>query len=541
MTTSDYPAHGLEAFREWPIRARLWLRSVSLEGWIVAGLLLAAAVIRIVVIDNQSFWADEALTAYEARLGFGAMLSVVLHIETTPPLYFVLIWFWGHLFGTSEVALRSLSTIAGIALVPVAYLATRELASRRAGVFAAAFVAFNPFLIWYSQEARTYMLLTLLCGLSFLYFARARHDPSSRNVTWWAVWSALALTTHFFAAFLVAAEAVWLLSITRTPAVVRAVVAVAVVELAMLPFALVDTSHRTGWIAAIPKQNRISNAISEWGASILYRRASIPLGLLAGIGVATIVACLAMWGGDRRTKDAVRVGAVIGGFVWIAPLVLAFAGHDYFLSRNVMPAVIPFAVALGGACAAPRARLVGGALAAALLALFAYAAIQVQTHPYLERPDWRAVARALGPATVPRAVFAADGTTANPLKIYLPGAAWSEPVGRRLVIDQIDVVGATKRLSVLAAPPETIAPAKHVQLPVGGETLPNVLARPVPAKLTPAGTVTLTRMRVDNWVLARFELDHPITATVNDLVKLVPRFFHRTPVSVLVFYQPAGR
>lgn len=92
MTTSDYPAHGLETFREWPIRVRLWLRSASVEGWIVAGLLLAAAVIRVVVIDNQSLWADEALTACEARLGFGPMLSVVLHIETTPPLYFVLIW-----------------------------------------------------------------------------------------------------------------------------------------------------------------------------------------------------------------------------------------------------------------------------------------------------------------------------------------------------------------------------------------------------------------------------------------------------------------
>jgi 4-amino-4-deoxy-L-arabinose transferase-like glycosyltransferase len=541
MTTSDYPARGLEAFRDWPIRMRLRLRSVSAEGWIVAGLLLAAAVIRFVVIDNQSFWADEALTAYEARLGFGPMLSVVMHIETTPPLYFVLIWFWGHLFGTGGVALRSLSTIAGIALVPVAYLAARELASRRAGVLAAAFVAFNPFLIWYSQEARTYMLLTLLSGLSFLYFARARRDPSTRNATWWAVWSALALTTHFFAAFLVAAEALWLLRLMRTPAVVRAVIAVAVVELAMLPFAFADTSHGTGWIAAIPKQNRISNAISEWGASILYRRASIPLGLLAGIVVAAIVAGVAMWGGDRRTQDAVKVGAAIGGCVWIAPLVLAFVGQDYFLSRNVMPAVIPFAVTLGAAGAAPSARLVGGALAAALLALFAYAAIQVQTHPYLERPNWRAVARALGPATVPRAVFAADGTTANPLKIYLPGAAWSEPPGRRLVIDQIDVVGATKRLHVLATAPKTIVPARHVQLPAGGETLPNVLGRPVPAKLTPAGTVTLARLRVGNWVLARFELAHPITATIDEVVKLVPRFFHRAPVSVLVFYQPSGR
>ena len=539
MTTSEYPARGLDAFRLSPTRAGMRLRSVSVEGWIVAGLVLAAAVIRIVVIDNQSFWADEALTAYEARLGFGPMLSVVQHVETTPPLYFVLIWFWGHLFGTGEIALRSLSTIAGIALVPVAYLATRELAGRRAGVLAAAFVAFNPFLIWYSQEARAYMLLTLLSGLSFLWFARARREPGTRNLTWWAVWSALALTTHFFAAFLVAAEAIWLLRVTRSRAVVSAVAAVAIVELATLPFAFADTSHGTGWIGAIPRINRVSQAISEWGASILFRRTSIASGMLAGIAVAALVALLTIWAGDRRTKDAVKVGAAIGALVWFVPLLLGFLGQDYFLSRNVMPAVIPFTVVLGAACTAPRARLIGGALAAVLLALFAYATVRVQTHPYLERPNWHAVARALGPAEVPRAVFAADGTTADPLKIYLPGAAWSESLHRRLVIGEIDVVGATKKLALQAAAPTPTGSRGHFET-VG--LAPAARAgRPVPALETPVGTVRLVRRRVDNWVIARFRLDRPITATISQLVALAPRFFHRAPVSLLVFYQAGAR
>ncbi len=96
----------------------------------MAGLIAVAAVIRILTIDNQSFWTDEALTAYEAHLPFGEMIHTVQHVETTPPLYFVLVWCWAKLFGTSEVALRSISTLAGIALVPIAYLSARELASR---------------------------------------------------------------------------------------------------------------------------------------------------------------------------------------------------------------------------------------------------------------------------------------------------------------------------------------------------------------------------------------------------------------------------
>ncbi len=208
MSTSEYPAPSWSGHRS-PVVARL--RTVSLEGWVLFALVLAAAAIRIVTIDNQSFWADEALTAHEAGQSFPAMLHTVTSVETTPPLYFVVIWIWSKAFGGSEVALRSISALAGVATVPIAYLCARELIDRRAGLIAAALVAVNPFMIWYSQEARAYMLLAALSGASFLWFLRARREPSRRNLAGWAGFSALALMTHFFAGFAVAPEAVWLL------------------------------------------------------------------------------------------------------------------------------------------------------------------------------------------------------------------------------------------------------------------------------------------------------------------------------------------
>ncbi len=532
VTTSEYPAGRIGRLRT----RRLWsadsLRAISAEAWIVCAVVVAAAVIRFLVIDNQSYWADEALTAYEARIPFGGMLNVVLHIETTPPLYFVLIWAWGHAFGTGEVALRMVSTLAGIAVVPIAYLCGRELASRRAGVLAAAFVAFNPFLIWYSQEARAYMLLVALSGASFLWFLRARRDPSARNLAWWTLWSSLALMTHFFAGFLVAAEAAWLLWVNRARLVVVAVAAVAAVQAAMLPFAVLDTSHGPGWIAAEPRVNRVSQAISEWGLSILYRRTPIAIGLVGGAVVLGLVAALAVFGGDRRTRSAVGVAAAIAAFVWIAPLVLGLLGWDYFLSRNVMPAVVPVAVLIAAACVAPRLRLLGGALAVALLAMFAIAAVRVQSHPYLERPNWRAVAHALGPATVPRAILAADGTTADPLKIYLPGVLWSTPSHYAAWVKEVDVVGATKRLSVLPEHPTGQAAShRSRRRPLVG--------RPVPRFTPPPGALILARFRFHNWVLGRFVLRHPVRLTLNQLLALAPRFFHRAPVKLLAFFQPA--
>ena len=463
------------------------------------------------------------------------MLGLVLHVETTPPLYFVLIWAWGHLFGTGEVALRLVSALAGIAVVPIAYLCGKELASRRAGVLAAAFVTVNPLLIWYSQEARAYMLLVALSGASFLWFARARRDPSTRNVAWWAVCSALALMTHFFAGFLVAVEAVWLLWVARTRLVAAAVAVVAVVEAAMMPFAVLDTSHGAGWIGAEPRVNRVSQAISEWGISILYRRTTIAAGLIAGAALVVVITALALLGGDRRTRNAVGVGAAVVAFVWLAPLALGVLSpaHDYFISRNMMPAIVPLAVVLAAGCAAPRTRLLGGALAAALLALFAIAAVRVQTHPYLERPNWRAVARALGPATVPRVILAANGTTADPLKIYLRGVHWSEPYGRTWVIEEVDVVGAIKRLSLLPEHPTDVHALRGRRRgPVG---------RPVPRYTAPRGTRLLARFKLDSWVLARFALRRPLRITLPRLAALAPRFFHRAPAKLLAFFQPVER
>src|SRR5438876_576650 len=81
----------------------------------------------------------------------------------TPPFYYMLAWGWAKLFGTGEVGLRSLSALAGTLTIPAAYAAGRALSSRRAGLIAAALFAVNPLLVWYSQEARAYALLALLC------------------------------------------------------------------------------------------------------------------------------------------------------------------------------------------------------------------------------------------------------------------------------------------------------------------------------------------------------------------------------------------
>ncbi|HET7574402.1 MAG TPA: glycosyltransferase family 39 protein, partial [Solirubrobacterales bacterium] len=186
-------------------------RERSRAFWIVAGLTVLAAVLRFATLGVQSYHHDEIVTASRVlRDGFDHAMDAVWFSESAPPLYYVLAWPWTQLFGTGEVGLRSLSALAGVATVPVAYLIGRELRGRRAGLMAAALVAVNPMLLWYSQEARAYALFVLLCAISLLYCVRALRDGARRDLRGWGIASALALSTHYFAIFPLLAEAAFL-------------------------------------------------------------------------------------------------------------------------------------------------------------------------------------------------------------------------------------------------------------------------------------------------------------------------------------------
>ena len=106
--------------------------------------------------------------------------------ESAPPLYYALAWLWTQVTGTGEFGLRSLSALAGVATVPVAYLLGAELRGRRAGLVAAALVAVNPMLLWYSQEARAYALLRPAPrALAALLRARAATAAGRRDLVAW--------------------------------------------------------------------------------------------------------------------------------------------------------------------------------------------------------------------------------------------------------------------------------------------------------------------------------------------------------------------
>ena len=417
-------------------------RAISSDAWVLAALTLIGAVLRFSTIATQSFWFDEAQAVHEMHLSFGGLLSFMNAHETNPPLFFVFGWLWTHVFGDGQAGLRSLSAVAGTAVIPIAYLCGRELVSRNAGLVAAALACLSPFMIWYSQEAREYMLLAALTGASLYWFARALRTRRNRDVWWWALFSALAVLTHSFAGFLVAPEALWLLYQLRNRVTVIAAAAVAVVQLALLPVLFTHATHSLlGFIDATSLSLRVRQVPVGFAVGELYHGSLANYGLLIAAVLAAVLILLVVVGTDGKQLRGAGIAAGLAAFALLAPLVVALLGEDYYIVRALIPAWIPLAVVVGAACTAPRARTTGAVVFVVVIVAFVYAQIKVQSDAKYQRPDWRGVAAALGHSSRPRAIVVNDGLGTDPLAIYLPRVPWSTP-HTPITVSEVDVVGS---------------------------------------------------------------------------------------------------
>jgi mannosyltransferase len=437
--------------------------------WALAGLTGLGLAVRFASLGVQSYHHDEVITVMRVIPGgFGEMLHSVKASESNPPLYYVVAWAWSKAFGTGEVGMRSLSALFGAATVPVACLAARAAASARAGLIAAAIVAVNPMLIWYSQEARSYALLVLLGAVSLLFLLRALRTRAASDLAFWALASAGALCSHYFAGFAVGLEAAWLLIGLRSRwrAVLPAVAGVGLVALALLPLAAAQVNPRhIGWIDGTPLLGRllqtgVSFLAGETGHVIAepprVRYALVPAALA---GLALLL--LALRGSGRERRGALAPLAV-GVAVAVLASALALAGKDYVVERNLLPALVPLAIVVAIGFSASGARRVGLVCATLLCAYWLGFAVHVARTPNLQRPDFRELAEVLGPPSVPRAIVSWK-LAGDPLRFYL-----SEESGRvyrgAIPLREIDVVGKPVAKRQLVRLPRTFHQVERVRL-----------------------------------------------------------------------------
>lgn len=141
-----------------------------------AGLLLLLAYgLRVFRLDGQSLWYDEGNSALMTGRGLPEIIAGAAG-DIHPPLYYVLLSWWSHFGGTNEYGLRFLSVGLGLLLVAVVYALGKKLFGRAGGLAAALIAAISPFLVYYSQETRMYMLGAFLCAAAGFALLKALED-----------------------------------------------------------------------------------------------------------------------------------------------------------------------------------------------------------------------------------------------------------------------------------------------------------------------------------------------------------------------------
>ena len=138
---------------------------------VLSVILLLALGLRLYRLDAQSLWNDEGTSVALAQRDLPTITRNAAG-DIHPPLYYYLLHFWIRLAGQGEFAVRSLSVLAGVALVGGAYLLGRRLFGLPTAILAALISALSPFQVYYSQEARMYVFVSLFGLLSMIAYER---------------------------------------------------------------------------------------------------------------------------------------------------------------------------------------------------------------------------------------------------------------------------------------------------------------------------------------------------------------------------------
>lgn len=161
-------------------------------------------------VGHEPLWLDETYTAAMVERGLFDVVRLTT-LDVHPPLYYVLLELWTRLAGNSPTALRLLSVLAATGLVALGAGPVRRVWNARTGWTFAVITVFSSGVLCFAQEARMYALATLLVSGAALYGHLAVRDGRRGDFVAFAVFTAIAALTHYFALVAVGMNALVLL------------------------------------------------------------------------------------------------------------------------------------------------------------------------------------------------------------------------------------------------------------------------------------------------------------------------------------------
>ncbi|MGJ3251821.1 MAG: glycosyltransferase family 39 protein [Elainellaceae cyanobacterium] len=222
--------------------------------WTHPGLVLSLVLLslglafRLINLDNPFYWVDEVATSIRIsgytqeqvvqQIATGDVLSIedVQHyqqlnadrdwadtfdaLRQSPehaPLYFILARLWVQMFGSSVVAIRSLSVVCSVVALPCFYWLTVELFKAPVvGWMAVGLLSVSPFFVAYAQEARPYSLWSVTLLLSGVALLRAMRLDMRLSWGVYALTLALTLYTSLLSVFVALGQGIYVVVMTRS-------------------------------------------------------------------------------------------------------------------------------------------------------------------------------------------------------------------------------------------------------------------------------------------------------------------------------------
>jgi len=172
-------------------------------------ILAGAALLRLYALSAESFYFDEAYSVWAAKHSASWLITISTQ-RIFPPLYYLLLHFWMSL-GQSDSVVRLLSVVFALGSILGIYVLAKQLFDTRVGLLSALLLTVSPLHLFYSQEARMYMVLLTLGLASANFLLLCLREGRRWHWLAYVLSTALAMNTHYFTLFLAVFENVYVL------------------------------------------------------------------------------------------------------------------------------------------------------------------------------------------------------------------------------------------------------------------------------------------------------------------------------------------
>ncbi|MCS6872310.1 MAG: hypothetical protein NZ571_12740 [Anaerolineae bacterium] len=170
--------------------------------WIALAILLSVTLVLMLNFPHNSFWYDEALTAYVATDSWETLWRWCVEVDIQVPFHYIVLRLWSFVAGKSEFVLRLLSAFAILLTAAAAINIGKRLGkpfSASLGIACSILLALSLGTLWIAYEVRAYAFALMLFTWATAFLLAVFERPSLWRVLGYVALMSATLYTHYTA------------------------------------------------------------------------------------------------------------------------------------------------------------------------------------------------------------------------------------------------------------------------------------------------------------------------------------------------------